>query len=174
VNLRTILLVLLLPLTFAAQGQTREAVVNVRPGPLATPQLVEAIAQKDRELFDAVFETCDLAKLKTLLTDDFEFYHDKGGFTPGAKFLDNIKGTCERQEQGIDFKGRRVLDVASVTVYPLANYGAIQVGVHKFYAVKKGKPDQPTEIAKFTHVWKNVDGQWKLARSLSYDHRPLE
>jgi hypothetical protein len=55
-------------------------------------------------------------------------------------------------------------------VYALNNYGAIQIGTHTFYAVQKDKPDRLTETGLFTHVWQEENGQWKLARVLSYDH----
>ncbi len=55
-------------------------------------------------------------------------------------------------------------------VFPLNNYGAIETGVHRFYAVSKGKPNTLTEVAQFTHVWKEENGQFRLARVLSYDH----
>jgi ketosteroid isomerase-like protein len=61
-----------------------------------------------------------------------------------------------------------------MAVYPLNNYGAIQVGIHRFYAIAEGKKDQLTETGRFTQVWKKEDGKWKLARVLSYDHKLAE
>ena len=78
---------------------------------------------------------------------------------------------CERQQKGIDYRARRVLVRNSLEVYPLNNYGAVQMGVHRFYPLVKGKPN---EVAKFTHLWKKESGEWKLARVLSYDHKNMK
>jgi hypothetical protein len=59
-------------------------------------------------------------------------------------------------------------------MYPINNYGAIEVGTHRFYAIKKGQTDRETETGQFTLVWKEEDGQWRLARALSYDHQLAE
>ena len=63
----------------------------------------------------------------------------------------------------------------SLEVYPLEKngviYGAIQMGIHRFYALEKNKPEYITSTAKFTHVWLLENGNWKLGRALSYDHQ---
>ena len=59
-------------------------------------------------------------------------------------------------------------------MYPINNYGAIETGTHRFYAVKNGEPDRLTETSQFTHLWKEENGQWRLARVLSYDHELAE
>ncbi|HWM90157.1 MAG TPA: nuclear transport factor 2 family protein [Thermoanaerobaculia bacterium] len=145
-------------------------------GPAATKELFEEIAGKDRMLFDAVFNTCDVQALSGLVTDDFEMYHDKGGLvaTSGAQFVENIRGMCERQKTGEDYRARRELVEGSLEVYPLNNYGAVEVGVHRFYKKTEGQPDKLVEIAKFTQVWKKDASGWKLARVLSYDHKLTE
>lgn len=134
----------------------------------------DQLAAKDKALFDAVFVTCDLQALKGLLTEDFEFYHDKWGQIANSdqQFVDAIKTACERRKAGEDPSARRELVEGSVQVFPLNNYGAIQTGDHRFYQHPAGKPERMTEVARFTHLWKKVDGGWKLARVLSYDHRP--
>lgn len=150
--------------------------VNLTPGPVASQELFDAIARQDSALFDAAFNTCDLDRLGDLVTEDFEFYHDKHGLnaTSRAQFVEMFRGSCERRKQGVDFRARRELVPGSMTVYPLNNYGAIQVGVHRFYAIAEGKKDRLTETARFTHVWKNENGRWRVARALSYDHKLAE
>src|SRR5438445_3243409 len=146
---------------------------HLRAGPRTTSDLVVAIARADAELFAAVFDQCDALKLADMVTDDFEFLHDKDGLTEtsGAKFVADIKAHCTRVQSGADFRARRELVKDSLMVYPLNNYGAIETGVHRFYKLTPGKPDQLTETGRFTHVWKNDHGPWKLARVLSYDHQ---
>ncbi|HJW45439.1 MAG TPA: nuclear transport factor 2 family protein [Lysobacter sp.] len=149
-----------------------EAAVNLTPGAApASPELIATLAQKDRELFDAGFG-CKPDALKALVADDFEFFHDKHGqsFNSGVEFVAGIAAGCERQKAGTDFRARRELVEGSMTVHVLKGYGAMQMGVHRFYAVHAGKPDQLTETGKFIHLWKLDQGEWKLARVISYDH----
>ncbi len=150
-----------------------EAQVNLRPGATMPPEWPAQIAAADRALFDAVFTQCDADRLATMVSEDLEFFHDKDGLsaTSGAQFVAAVRGMCERQAKGIDFRARRELVPGTTEIYPLAHYGAIEIGVHRFYAIAEGKPDRLTETARFTHVWKQEQGQWKLARVLSYDHR---
>jgi hypothetical protein len=148
----------------------------VRPGPLATPALIAAITAADHALFEAGFDTCDIAALGELIAEDFEFYHDKSGkiASNGTQFLDAARGSCERQKAGTDIKARRELVEGSMVVYPVANFGAIQQGSHRFWGLEPGKPAVLRETAHFFHLWKEVDGKWKLSRVFSFDHRPAE
>ena len=65
-------------------------------------------------------------------------------------------------------ENRRGLPRASRTrawhlkVYPLNNYGAVEVGVHRFYQLLPGKPEKLVEVSQFTHVWKKDESGWKL------------
>ena len=147
--------------------------INLRAGPEGSKELTEAIAKADDDLFRYVFDTCDLVKLAPLVADDLEFFHDKDGLssTTGAAFMESIKQKCERQRTGSDFASKRVLDRESLRVYPLNNYGAVETGTHRFYAIIEGQPDRLTETAQFLMIWKQVDGAWKLARVVSFDHR---
>jgi ketosteroid isomerase-like protein len=146
---------------------------GARAGPRQTQELYDEIAEMDRVLFAAVFDTCDTARLSTLVTDDLEFFHDKDGLssTSGAQFVKAIAGTCERQKTGEDYRARRDLVPGSMKVYPLNNYGAIEVGRHRFYQLLPGKPEKLVEVSQFTNVWKKDAGGWRLSRVLSYDHR---
>ena len=53
-------------------------------------------------------------------------------------------------------------------VYPVKNYGAIEIGVHEFCHTENGKPNCGT--FKFAHVWRYADGRWTVARVVSYGH----
>jgi hypothetical protein len=142
-------------------------------GPKATQELYDEIATADKVFFAAVFDTCDTVKLATLVTDDLEMFHDKGGRTAGsgAEFVKTFERTCQRQKTGEDYRARREIVPGTLKVYPLNNYGAVEVGEHRFYQLLPGKPEKLVEIAQFTHVWKKEESGWKLARVLSYDHR---
>ncbi|MFC6634753.1 nuclear transport factor 2 family protein [Microbulbifer taiwanensis] len=145
-------------------------------GPPTSAQLVAEITDADRKLFDAVFNNCDLEASQGLVTDDFEFYHDKWGKNAdsGAEFLSSVADMCKGRQNGRNVKARRKLVAGSVEIYPLKNFGAIQIGIHKFYGLPQGKEPVLRESGRFTHVWQKVDGQWKLARVLSYDHKPAD
>lgn len=155
---------------------TKEAAVNLTPGAVARPGLYEEILKADAEFFRAFFDTCDVETVSRYIADDFEMFHDKGGrvSTSGAAFVQDTIAKCKRQAEGTDFLSTRTLVSETMKVYPINNYGVVQTGTHRFYAVRKGEPDLLTETAQFTQVWKEEDGRWKLARVLSYDHTLAE
>ena len=55
----------------------------------------------------------------------------------------------------------------SLEVYPLKGYGAVEIGVHRFY--HPGAPGDGGE-AKVITLWQYKDGAWKVSRVISYDH----
>lgn len=139
-------------------------------------ELYITLAKKDSTLFDAAFNQCDVKTLESLFTEDFEFYHDKGGLTEGREvFLSNSRANCAKKKQGEPQPAKRILIEGSLEVYPLYKngkmYGAIQHGVHSFEFLNEQRTYQKGDIAKFTHVWVLEDGNWKIKRELSYDHR---
>jgi hypothetical protein len=123
--------------------------------------LFDELARMDEELFHAAFVTCDEHRFRALFTEDAEFYHDRDGATYGEA-VRTLKG-CPR-DNGV----KRTLVPGSLEVYPIMNYGAVQIGRHLF--TREG--EQGAEIAKFVHLWHKKDGVWRLARVLSFDHRP--
>jgi CubicO group peptidase (beta-lactamase class C family) len=134
--------------------------------------LFKTLKTKDSFLFSVGFNTCDIGQFEDLVSDDFEFYHDKAGITPSksAFILSINEGICN-----LSYKPRRALDENSLSVYRLEKngvlYGAIQMGVHRFYAIEKNRPEYLTSVAKFTHVWLLENGKWKLSRAYSYEHQ---
>jgi ketosteroid isomerase-like protein len=147
---------------------------HLTPGAAQTPEMTAAIAKADADLFDAVFLQCDAAKVAAMTTDDFRFVHDKDGESSRAQFVDNFKGHCDRVKTGEDFPARRELVPGSLEVWPINKYGALEIGVHRFYARLPGKPEQLTETGNFLILWKQVDGKWKMAESISYGHKLAE
>lgn len=126
-----------------------------------TGSLFEDLARMDYELFEAAFVTCNASRFRALFTEDAEFYHDRTGASVGeaARTLKS----CPR-DNGVT----RTLVAGSLEVYPMQGYGAIQIGRHVF--ARRGEPG--SEEAKFVHLWKQEGGAWRLARVLSFDHRP--
>ena len=150
--------------------------VAQRAGPAQSQQQFNEIAAADQALFSAFFDRCDVEALSKMVTDDLEMFHDKNGYMTksGKEFLDGIAATCARQKTGEDYRARRELVPGTLKVYPLNNYGAVEIGVHKFYQLLPGKPEKLVEVSQFTHIWKKEESGWKLARVLSYDHKLTE
>ena len=135
--------------------------------------LYKTILSKDSLLFQVGFNTCDISQFESLLSEGFEFFHDKSGISDRKKFLNDLKnGLCKYPET---YQSRRELIVEKTQVFPLYDdgelYGAIQYGEHRFYEKMDGKPEQFASTAKFTHVWIVENGKWKLKSGLSYDHQ---
>ena len=47
----------------------------------AQSDLFKALQKQDSLMFEVTFNTCDLRPLEYLVSENFEFYHDKGGIT---------------------------------------------------------------------------------------------
>ncbi|PQJ82078.1 serine hydrolase [Polaribacter glomeratus] len=138
-------------------------------------ELYKTIKEKDSLLFNIGFNNCDIKQFKKLVCYNFEFYHDQGGITTSkSEFIQSIEnGLCK-----LDYKPKRVLDVKSLEIFPLKKngvlYGAIETGIHSFYAIEKNKEEYLTSIAKFTYLWILEKGNWKLSKGLSYDHKDVD
>ena len=135
-------------------------------------ELYITISEKDSLLFNLGFNNCDILQFENLISENFEFYHDQSGITNSkSTFIQSIEnGLCK-----LDYKPKRVLDKNSLEIFPLKKngvlYGAIQNGIHKFYAIEKDNTEYLTSTAKFTHLWILENGKWKLTKGLSYDHQ---
>jgi hypothetical protein len=131
----------------------------------ATDPLFNTIQSLDTQLFDA-YNHCDLEKFGSFLADDLEFYHDKTGLSRGrATLVEGIKNN-------ICGKVTRELVPGTLEVYPVANYGAVEIGVHRFHHPGHEEAGSVGE-AKFIHLWQNKDGVWKITRVISFDHQSL-
>ncbi|MBD0332775.1 MAG: nuclear transport factor 2 family protein [Chitinophagaceae bacterium] len=128
----------------------------------STESLYREIAHMDSVLFDA-FNKRDIKKFETLFTKDLEFYHDKGGLTGYDHTIEFMKTTA-LNNNGL----KRELIPGSMEVYPVKDYGAIQIGSHRFCHDENGKQECGT--FRFIHVWKKENGEWKISRVLSFDH----
>lgn len=128
--------------------------------------LFSEILEKDAALFDRGFNQCQTAVFQDLLTDDFEFYHDRGGPADKATFIrDTQKNICSGT-----YKVTRIH--LQSKVYPMyagdSLYAALQEGTHAFS--ENGKVGG---YARFSHLWKKEKGTWHLARSYSFSHGPI-
>lgn len=127
--------------------------------------LYGTIFHLDSVLFDA-FNTRNLDTLKTLFSEDLEFYHDLGGLTDYNQNIDLFKRTFES-----DRRLRRELVSGSLEVYPIKDFGAVEIGIHRFYSTEKGQKELLSSEARFIHLWQNKDGKWKISRIISFGHQ---
>jgi hypothetical protein len=121
------------------------------------------IIQHEDSLLFAAYNAHDLRTIMTFFTSDLEFYHDKGGLTNYAQNLDGFKSNFEKNNAL-----HREMVPGSLEVYPVKEYGAMEIGEHKFCHDENGKQDCGT--FKFAMVWKKTPGGWKISRVLSYGH----
>jgi hypothetical protein len=130
--------------------------------------LYDELLQMDSAVFDASFVSCDHEKANAMFTQDVEFYHDKTGFQSGAAVHANTKKLTEScpRARGIT----RELVAGSLQVFPIKDFGAVQMGEHRF--IERGS--STLTVAKFVHLWKKDEGKWRLSRVLSFDHQPKE
>src|SRR5215467_5060754 len=115
--LKTILLLLPLPILFA----TRVSAQEVPPLDKIQNQqeLDKAITALDAALFDS-YNRCDLEKFSGFIADDVEFYHDQGGVTLGRAAL------AESVKKNICGKVTRELVPGTMRVFYMKGYGAIE------------------------------------------------
>ncbi|RNI25643.1 nuclear transport factor 2 family protein [Rufibacter latericius] len=138
------------------------------------PNFTQTLLPAD-SLFWVTYNHCDTERMKQFVTDDLEFYHDKGGITLGkTDFISSVqKNLCGNE----NFRVRREPMRKTIKVYPLHKgdslYGAIISGDHLFYNQTKGQKEILAGQAKFSNLWLLKDGTWKMARVLSYDHGPV-
>ena len=162
VTLRTVVVLAVLALLAGWAGaQSVPALENLK----SPEELNKAVASLDAALFDA-FNHCEVEKFGTFFTDNVEFYHDRDGLSVGkADLVDSVK-------KNICGKVTRELVPGTLQVYPLPGYGAVETGVHRFH--HPGHDDtEPVGESKFLHVWQCKNGQWKIARVISYDQHAL-
>ena len=131
----------------------------------AADPLFETVAALDAEVF-AAFNNCSAAgqleKHAGFFAPDVEFYHDTGGVTwTREQMLANTqKNVCGHF--------RRELVPGSLKIFPIKDFGAIELGSHRFCQFQSGDCEG---LADFMIVWRNQGGDWKITRVFSYGHR---
>ncbi len=125
-------------------------------------ELYNEIAHMDSVVFNA-FNERDMAKFKPCFSEDLEWFQDNDGLVPYKTVFENFDNTFHKE-----WKLKRQLVKGSLEVHPIKNYGAIEIGVHKFTHTENGKEE--TGTFKFLMIWQNKYGQWKITRVVSYDH----
>ena len=98
-------------------------------------------------------------KQALIYSDKIEFFHDKGGLMTSKKDI------LDATERNICGKVTRELIKGSIEVYPIKDYGAVQIGFHKFH--NNQEPNAESSPSKFVTVWNNDKGEWKMTKVIS-------
>ena len=148
-------------LFFVACTSTRNSSVSQVVYKPDNQQLYDTIVHLD-SLFFAAYNNCDmrLDEYSAFYDSDVEFYHDKGGLmTTKQEIVDATK-------KNVCGKVSRELMKGSIEVYPIGNYGAVEMGLHKFHNNTE-KETTPSHAGKFVIIWQNKNGAWKIKRVIS-------
>lgn len=134
--------------------------------------LYEEIAKMDSLMISTAQRDCNLDAYESFLSEDFEFFHDKGGFTESKeKEMADMAIFCG-EEQRSRQPLRRQLIKSSLKVYPMDNYGALEFCDHLFYLQINDGTEKLIGSGKMTALWKRENNEWKVTRIISYDHQP--
>lgn len=125
------------------------------------PELYKTIVKLDSVFFDA-YNHCDtkFEAYADFYAEDIEFYHDQGGLSNSKK--DILEGT----KKFICGKVTRTLVPGSIEVYPIKDYGAIEIGLH-YFRNNTNPPVEPKKVSRFTIFWKKTGDSWKIAKVVS-------
>ncbi len=121
-------------------------------------ELYDAIVHMD-SIWEDSYNHCKMDIQDQIISEDIEFFHDQGGVIKSkaqlmAAYKNNICGKVTRE-----------LMKGSIEVYPIKDYGAVEMGYHRFHSITDTSPN--SKFARFVHVWKKENGNWKITRVIS-------
>ncbi|MES2811254.1 MAG: nuclear transport factor 2 family protein [Bacteroidota bacterium] len=155
----TIILLLLSVLLIAcsSKNNTYRLTKNYKPDDL---QLYKTIVALDSTFFEA-YNTCDvnLDKYSSFYSENIEFYHDSGGY------MNSKKEIVDATKKNVCGKVTRELVKGSIEVYPIKDFGAIEIGLHKFH--NSQEPNDVASVGRFTIIWKKTNNDWKIVEVIS-------
>ena len=131
------------------------SIENYKPTDIALQHKIEELDS----IFFTAYNTCDLDQQAALISEDIEFFHDQGGLSTSKTEI------IEALKNNICGKVNRELIKGSIEVYPIHNYGVVQMGYHKFY--NNQEPDAISNPSKFVTIWKNENENWRMTRIIS-------
>ncbi len=119
--------------------------------------LYKEILATDTALFES-YNTCDLQTHASLISEDLEFYHDKGGLaTSKEEYMTSMKANiCGKVE--------RILTPDTFEVHEIKDFGAIALGKHSFHNLIEDSYSKPS---KFITIFKKTENGWKITRVIS-------
>ena len=117
-------------------------------------ELKDTISFLDAKFWQS-YNACNVDGMAMYLSDDVEFYHDKGGLLSGKEAL--IHSLKFQLCGNTEIKLIRKEVPGSVEVFPLAKegkyYGAIISGSHVFYLKKENEGAKLDGRARFNQLW---------------------
>src|SRR5580692_2260242 len=120
--------------------------------------LYNTIVQMDSIYFSA-YNACDMDKQAAIYADSIEFYHDGSGLQTSKKML------LAAIKENICGKVTRVLVKGSIEVYQIPNFGAVEIGLHRF--INHAENDHLSRPDKFIVIWRHKNDQWQITRVVS-------
>jgi len=141
-------------LSCSTVGAQKNAIPVYQP---ESKELYDSIVHMD-SLWEDAYNHCKIDVHEALISDDLEFYHDRGGLMTSKKQLINAV------KNNICGKVTRELLKGSIEVYPIKDYGAVEMGYHRFHNVNDPGDGR---FARFVHIWHRENGQWRITRVIS-------
>ena len=151
----------LLPILIASSVDRTPATAQTE-SKFASGALFETITRMDRHLC-VVFNAHNVDRLMEMTTKDLEFYQDTDGLKGYQQCYDDFKKVFTANTDL-----RRELVDGSIEVYPIKDYGALEVGQHRFCHTENGQEE--CTVLKFTMLWQKSDDSWKIARIFNVGH----
>lgn len=142
---------------YAIATSAQDTIPKYKPN--VSKEFYNNIVYLDSIFFDA-YDHCNIPVMESLIAEDLEFYHDKGGLSKSKK------ETIEAIRRNICGKVTRELLQGSIEVYEINGYGAVEMGFHGFHNNQE-KETGPTHFSKFVHIWRFQNNTWQLTRIIS-------
>ena len=120
--------------------------------------LYDSIVAMDA-IWEDAYDNCKLDVMSEIMSEDLEFYHDQGGLMTSHPML------IEALKNNICGKVTRELKPASIEVYRIPGYGAVEMGMHGFH--NNQEPNAKSHFAKFVYIWKKENAKWRITRVIS-------
>ena len=149
-----IILLIIILSSFSASAQWQQQIPPYKP---ESKELYDTIVHMD-SVWEDSYNNCKLDVQEQLISEDLEFYHDRGGVMTSKKAL------IEALKNNICGKTTRELLKGSIEVYAIKNYGAVEMGYHGFHNKNE---KSASHYARFIHIWRHENGQWKITRVVS-------
>ena len=145
-----------------SDNSSKESIFQLTKNYHPVDQLLYDTIVKLDSLFFAAYNTCsiNLDKYASFYADSLEFYHDQGGFSNSKQH------TVEATKKNICGKVTRELVKGSIEVYPIKDFGAIEMGLHVFHNNQEPPPKHP-KVGRFTLIWHYTENGWKISRVIS-------
>jgi hypothetical protein len=121
-------------------------------------ELYNTIVQMDSVYFKA-YNACDMDKQAAIYADSIEFYHDGSGLETSKKAL------LAAIKENICGKVTRVLVKGSIEVYRIPDFGAVEIGLHRF--INHAENNALSRPDKFVIIWRYRNDKWQITRVIS-------